>query len=292
MPAFETREPISVVVEIGVGDIRITASDRTDTIVEVRPSDPAMKGDVSAAEHTRVEYAGGRLIIKAPKGWRQFSPRRGGESIDLQIDLPADSDVQGEAAVAVVRCIGRLGECRFKTGAGDVYVEHAGQVVLRTGAGDVSVDRASGHTEVTSGSGAVWIGAIDGSAVVKNGNGDTWVGMVTGDLRVSAANGKIVVDESSSSVAAKTANGDVRLGGVAGGPVVAETAFGKIEVGIPEGVAAWLDLKTHFGNVRNDLEAADRPGPDQHAVEVRAQTAFGDIVIGRSPAPSTRKEDA
>jgi DUF4097 and DUF4098 domain-containing protein YvlB len=292
MPAFETREPISVVMEIGVGDIRIAASDRTDTIVEVRPSNPEVKGEVTAAEHTRVDYAGGRLIIRAPKGWRQFSPRRGGESIDVQIDLPAGSDVQVEAGVAAVRCTGRLGECRFKTGAGDVYVENAGPVKLRSGAGDVSVDRASGHAEVTSGSGAVRIGVLDGSAVIKNGNGDTWLGVVTGDLRVSAANGKIVVDGSGSSVAAKTANGDVRLGGVAGGPAVAETAFGKIEVGIPEGVAAWLDLKTHFGNVRNDLEAADRPGPGENAVEVRAQTSFGDIIVGRSLEPSTRKEDA
>jgi Putative adhesin len=292
MPTFETRESISVALEIGVGDIRISASDRTDTIVEVRPSNPDRKGDVTAAEQTRVDYAGGRLMIKAPKGWRQFSLRRGGDSIDVQIDLPAGSDVHCDAGVAAVRCTGRLGECRFKTGAGDVYVEHAGPIDLRSGAGDVSVDRASGHTEVTSGSGAVWVGLIDGSAVVKNGNGDTWLGEVTGELRVSAANGKIVVDESGSSVAAKTANGDVRLGGVAGGPIVAETAFGKIEVGIPKGVSAWLDLKTHFGNVRNDLEAADRPGPGENAVDVRAQTSFGDIVIGRSPEPSTRKEDA
>jgi len=58
MPTFDTPEPISVTVEIGVGDIRIVASDRTDTVVEVRPSDEAKKSDVTAAEQTRVEYAG------------------------------------------------------------------------------------------------------------------------------------------------------------------------------------------------------------------------------------------
>ena len=40
MPTFDTPEPISVTVEFGVGDLRIVASDRTDTMVEVRPSDP------------------------------------------------------------------------------------------------------------------------------------------------------------------------------------------------------------------------------------------------------------
>jgi len=55
MPVFDTPEPISVTVELGVGDLRVVAGDRADTVVEVRPSDPAKKGDVTAAEQTRVE---------------------------------------------------------------------------------------------------------------------------------------------------------------------------------------------------------------------------------------------
>ena len=111
MPTFDTPEPISVTVELGVGDIRLVASDRTDTIVEVRPSDDAKRSDVTAAQQTRVEYASGRLLIKAPKGWRQYTFRGGGESIDVQIDLPAGSHVRGEAGVAAFHCIGRLGQC-------------------------------------------------------------------------------------------------------------------------------------------------------------------------------------
>jgi hypothetical protein len=47
MPTFDTPEPISVTVELGVGDLRIVASDRTDTMVEVRPSDAAKKADMT-----------------------------------------------------------------------------------------------------------------------------------------------------------------------------------------------------------------------------------------------------
>src|SRR5579859_7898408 len=67
MPTFDTPEPISAVVELAVGDASITASDRTDTIVQVRPSDGSNDADVRAAEQTRVEYAAGRLLVKAPK---------------------------------------------------------------------------------------------------------------------------------------------------------------------------------------------------------------------------------
>jgi hypothetical protein len=54
MPTFDTPEPISVSLEIGVGDIQIAASDRADTVVEVRPTDPRKAADVQAAEQTRV----------------------------------------------------------------------------------------------------------------------------------------------------------------------------------------------------------------------------------------------
>jgi hypothetical protein len=290
MPTFHTPEPISVTVELGVGNLRIVASDRTDTMVEVRPSDAAKKADVTAAEQTRVEYAGGRLLIKAPKSWRQFTWRGGGESVDVQVELPAGSQLQGETGVAALRCQGRLGECRYKTGVGDIQLDRAGAVQLRTGVGDITVERAGGDAELTTGSGSLRLDGIDGTAVVKNSNGDTWIGRVTGDLRVNAANGRISVDQASGAVAAKSANGDVRLGEVAHGAVLAQTAFGKVEIGIRDGVAAWLDLNTRFGTVRNDLDTADRPAAGEEAVEVRARTSFGDITIHRSSADNSGKD--
>jgi len=291
MPTFNTPEPIALTGEFGVGDLRIVASDRTDTTVEVRPSDPAKQADVTAAEQTRVEYAGGRLLIKAPKNWRQYTFRGGGESIDVQVELPAGSQLRGETGVAALHCQGRLGECRYKTGVGDLQVDQAGAVQLRTGVGDITVEQADGDAELTTGSGSLRIDGIGGAAVVKNSNGDTWIGRLTGDLRVNAANGRISVDQASGAVAAKSANGDVRLGEVAHGTVLAQTGFGKVEVGIRDGVAAWLDLSTRYGTVRNNLDTADRPGVGEDAVEVRARTAFGDITIHRTSASNPGKDE-
>ena len=292
MPTFDTPEPISVTLEVGVGDIRIVASDRTDTVVDVRPSDPAKKPDVTAAELTRVEYADGRLLVEAPKGWRQWSFRGGGESIDVEIGLPAGSQVGGQAGVAALSCKGRIGECRYRVGLGDIQLDQAGPVQLKSGAGDISVNRAAGDSQITTGSGALVIGSIDGAAVVKNSNGDTRIGEVTGDLRVKAANGRISVDQADAAVTAKTANGDVRLGEVARGAVVAETAAGTVEVGVRDGVAAWLDLNTRFGNVQNDLEASGPPEPGEDPVDVRARTSWGDIIVRRSFANAARKGEA
>jgi putative adhesin len=287
VPTFDTPEPITVTLELGVADIRIVAGDRTDTVVEVRPANPEKESDVTAAEATRVEYAAGRLLIKAPKGWRQYSFRGGGESIVVQIDLPAGSEVRGQAAVATLHGTGRLGECQFKSSAGDIHLAQSGPLHVKTAAGDVTVEHIAGDAVIATASGAVKMDRVDGAAVVKNANGDTWIGEVTGDVRVSSANGRIVVERAQASVVAKTARGDVRIGEVRRGAVLAETAFGTVDIGIHDGVAAWLDVNTRFGQVQNDLDAAGRPADGEETVEVRARTAFGDIAIRRAVSPRT-----
>src|SRR5262245_10532418 len=123
MPSFETPKPITATVEIVIGDLRITAGERTTTRVEVRPSDPSNDEDAKAAERTRVEYLNERMLVKAPK-LRSWMSRKGG-SIDVTIELPAGSSVHGTAGSADVSCDGPLGECRIRTGLGDIHVEEA-----------------------------------------------------------------------------------------------------------------------------------------------------------------------
>jgi DUF4097 and DUF4098 domain-containing protein YvlB len=281
MPTFDTPEPISVTIDLVVGDARITASDRDDTVVEVRPSDGSHEPDVRAAEQTRVEYTAGRLLVKAPKqrGLGLFGKVG---SIDVTIELPAGSRIQGDASVAAFRCVGRLGECRVKTATGDIQLDHTGMLDVNTGGGAIVVDRVVGHAEVNTGSGRVRLREIDGTAVIKNSNGDSWVGEIAGDLRVNAANGDISVDHANAGVTANTANGDVRIGGVARGSAALKTACGEIEIGIHAGTAARLDVYTQFGRVRNHMDTADSPKPSDETVEVRARTSYGDIVIRRS----------
>jgi hypothetical protein len=292
MPTFDTPEPISVTVEIGIGDIRIAAGDRSDTVVEVRASDAGRKGDVELAAQTRVELSGGRLLVRAPRGWRYYSPWGGRESIDVEIALPAGSHVQAHAGVAAVNATGRLGQCRVKTSVGEIRVERAAAVRLDTSGGDVSVDRVEGRAEVSTATGAVRIGALEGGGTIRNSNGATRVGLAGADLRVKAGNGEIVVDRALASVDARSANGDVRLDEVASGVIVAQTASGRVEIGVHDGVAAYLDLDTKFGAVRNDLDDAGRPEPDARTVEVHARTSFGDVVVRRSSATHTLREEA
>lgn len=280
MSHFETPEPISVVLELRLADIRVVASVRADTIVEVRPSDSSKRDDVTAAEQTRVEYADGRLLVRGPRRLREWSPFSDGGSIDVDIELPSGSDVSGHTAAGGFLCTGSLGRCELKSSAGEIRVDRAARVKLST-AGDITLEQVTGDAELTTATGDVRVGEIDGSAVVKSANGDTRIGEVRGDLRVKAANGDIDVEYSHGSVSAKSANGHIRVGSIDRGSLIAETANGRVEVGIAGGVAAWLDLHTQYGHVHNDLDASEGPGSGDEHVDVRVRTGLGDITIRR-----------
>lgn len=279
MPIFATPQPITVTIDLAHANLRIITSDRTDTIVEVRPSKDSRAAGVKTAERTLVEYSNGRLLVKGPK--QRFLLFRN-ESIDVTIELPAGSHVCGVVAMGEFRVEGRLGECSFHTGMGDLSLDQTGRLNLASGYGNVTVDRVVGHADITAGSGSVRIREIDGSATIKNSNGNTSIGEVTGELRLNAANGDISIDRTLTSVTVKTANGNVRIGEVVRGSILLETAYGKLEVGIREGTAAWLDVSSQYGRVRNSLQAHDGPRQSDETVEVRARTAYGDITIHHS----------
>jgi DUF4097 and DUF4098 domain-containing protein YvlB len=288
MPTFNTPEPISVTLDIYVGDTQITAGDRADTVVEVRPSNESKAVDVRAAEQTRVEYAAGKLLVKVPRppGYVIGIGPGKSRSVDVRIELPAGSHLRGSSALGGFHCEGRFGECELKTGAGAIRLEHADAVRLNTGGGDITVDRVAGHAEVTTGVGEVRIREVDGTAVIKNSAGNNEIGEITGDLRVKTSSGDILIDRAHAAVEAKTSAGKVRIGEVSRGSIVLESSAGGLEVGIREGTAAWLDVHSTSGRVRNLLEASDAPEQADQTVEVRARTHIGDIVIRRSSLSS------
>jgi hypothetical protein len=281
MPTFDTPQPITVELDLVVGDARVIASDRTDTVVDVRPTDIGNPQDRKTAEQTTVEFTGGLLLVRAPKQ-RSLSLFNKVGSIDVRVEIPTGSELRAKAAVAAVHCQGGLGRCRVKTSSGDVQVEDSGPLEVETSIGGVDIGHVTGDAEVNTGSGKVRIAEVEGSAVVKNSNGNCTIGRVAGDLRASTANGDVVVDQAGGDVHANTANGEVRVGEVVRGSVSLKTALGAIDVGIRSGTAAQLDAHTSFGRVLNHLETVDGPGAAADTVHLTARTSYGDIVIRRA----------
>ncbi|MEV0261296.1 DUF4097 family beta strand repeat-containing protein [Streptomyces sp. NPDC050617] len=278
MPTFDTPAPISATIEFDVGSARIAAGERADTVVEVLPSNAAEDADVRAAQQTKVSYADGKLLVKGPKK-RSLFGKTG--SVDVSVELPAGSDVHGSTPMADFLCTGRLGECRLRTSLGDIRVDEAEAAFLKTGHGDIQAAHLAGDAEVI-GAGRIEIGTFGGTSRIKNGNGETKVGEAVGELRVNAANGTISVEVAHAGVDAKSANGGIRVGEVTRGSIALQAAIGDVEVGIRESTAAWLEVKTGVGSVRNSLSTTDGPDTADETVEVRASTGIGDILIHRA----------
>jgi DUF4097 and DUF4098 domain-containing protein YvlB len=278
MPTFDTPEPISAAIELAVGEARVSAGDRVDTVVEVRPRDDSKKADVKAANDTRVDYVGGKLVVKTPRpGFFGI-----GGAVDVTIELPSDSRLDVDLGAGSLRADGRLGDCRVDCGAGGIHLGETAALRVKTGAGDVTAGRVGGRAAIGIGSGDIRIDEIDGSAVVKNSNGRSSIGTVTGDAQVKSANGSIEIGSALATVTAKTANGSIRVGEVVRGAITLESALGEIEIGIREGTAAWLEVSAKYGRVRNSLDQSAGPGESDNTVEVHARTSYGSIVIRRA----------
>ncbi|QFU92052.1 DUF4097 family beta strand repeat-containing protein [Amycolatopsis sp. YIM 10] len=257
MPIFDTPAPINATVELAVGEVRLVASDRTDTVVEVSPTNQADASDVKAAAETRVEYSNGELRVTGPKR-NPLDLSKKTRSIAVTIELPTGSRVRGEVAMGDFHGTGTLGDSRFKTSAGHVRMEATGSLLAETSAGHVEVGHVAGDAEITTGTGRVSLGEVDGTGVVKNSNGPTTIRQAGGELRLRAANGDISVDR-------------------AVAEVDAESSLGDILVGVADSTSARLELNTKFGRVRNAL--ADGLPRQRDTVDVRARTSFGDITV-------------
>lgn len=283
---FETPKPIAADIDVVCGHVHVRAGDRADTVVDVRPTDESEADDVRAADETAIELVDGRLSVKTRR-YKLRSIIGRPPSVDVVVDLPSGSRVD-VSALAEVRCEGRLGDVVADTGLGSIRIEETGRLRAKTAAGDVVVGRSLGPAHVTTASGRIRIGSVDGTAEVWSSNGEITIGAVAGDVRIKTANGDIAVERAGASVEARTAFGSVRVGEVTRGSVDLQTSFGQVEVGVREGTAAWLDVRSKQGTVRSQLETTDDPGPTTPTVEVHARTGFGDILIHRShPADTT-----
>lgn len=265
MPTFDTPQPITATVEISAGSVRLVATERVDTVVEVRPCDESRPQDVKAAEQVRVDFTNGMLTVQSQRG---FSfPRRGAVAVDVA--LPSGSRLHASVVSAQLTADGEYADC-----------------TLASVSGDVAVATATGKVKADNISGAVSVQLAKDSAVVSTVSGDATFGEMQGDIKFRAASGSLSVGRLVGGLSAQTASGDVTVATAVRGNISIQTASGEVGVGIAEGTAAQLDLRTRSGSVRNFLESTDGPADGDQTLVVHARTASGDVVVQRAIDPA------
>ncbi|MEV6768728.1 hypothetical protein AB0N05_08840 [Nocardia sp. NPDC051030] len=166
MTTFQTPAPITVDVDVLSASVTVIASDRADTVVAVRPADASKKGDVRAAEHTKVDLAAGTLTVKTPKDWRTYTPFGGNPTVEVIIEVPTGSGLKAIAGVGSLLGAGELGECNLEIAAGDIVVEHPqGSVTAKVAKGDIRIGEATrGEIRLETSMGELEVGIRAGSA--------------------------------------------------------------------------------------------------------------------------------
>ncbi|MFD4834606.1 DUF4097 family beta strand repeat-containing protein [Streptomyces uncialis] len=179
MQKFDTPAPVTAVLDIPAGRVRFIAADRSDTTVEVLPANAAKSRDVQAAEQTEVVYDDGVLRIKAPEAKNQILGSSG--SVEVTVQLPADSRVEGKAALVEFRGVGRLGDVSFEGAQGSVKLDEAASARLSLQSGDVSVGRLGGSAEISTQKGDLRITeAVRGTVTLRTESGEIAVGAARG----------------------------------------------------------------------------------------------------------------
>ena len=277
MPTFTTPGPITATVQVAGAQVRVTASDRTDTVVLVEPINEASRSDVKVANKTKVDFAGGQLSVKTT-----VSGDKNG-SVAITIDLPAGSSLVAYLAHSSVHADGSLGECELHMAKGRVQLDRINALQANIAAGEVAIGHIAGRANIDGSVVAVRIGEVKGTVKLSSSGGQTWIGHASADLDLSSANGGFDIDRADGSVTAKTANGAIRIGRMTHGQAKLSNGSGNIEVGISEGTAAsgWTPTATR-GAVRNSVPAQENPDPSDDKVMVHARTRHGDIIIQRA----------
>lgn len=276
MTAFATPTPITATLTTAGAQVRVAASDRSDTVVLVEPIDGANRSHVKVAENTKVGFSAGELSIETTK------PGAKNGSIAITVKLPAGSKLVLNTAWSEVHAEGGLGDCALEVGSGRIRLDHVAGLRGRLAAGEVAIGHIAGTAHIEGGAAAVRIGEAEGVVRYQGSTGRIWIGHALSDVDLSGATGSFDIDRADGGVIAKAANCPIRIGRLTRGPAELSNASGGIEVGIGEGTAVSVDAKSTKGTVRNSLPEQDNADEFDNQVKVYARTRRDDIVIHRA----------
>jgi hypothetical protein len=211
--AQTTHAAAPVVELIADGDVTVTATSRDDVAVE-RTGAWAF-----VAPELRTRETSERLVVEYTCPWRYLWNCE----TDLDVTLPAGTQVVVRTSDGDVRASGRLDGAELRTSNGRVEASSVtGDLEARTSNGDVVVTDVTGAVTARTSNGRIEVTGA-GSLDAHTSNGAVDVLDVAGAVDVESSNGRIDVADARSDVSAVTSNGAVTVRGT-GEPVALDIA--------------------------------------------------------------------
>lgn len=184
--------------------------------------------------------------------------------LHLELTAPDGLSYQIGSGSADVRISPELDRSRINSGSGAILLTNASDLSANSGSGSITVGVLTGRTaQLGTASGDIRIDHANAPLHARAASGNVRINRLSADLRASSASGDV-------SVSATTASADLR------------TASGWLQVGVAQGLPAWLDLGSASGRIDIRLEADQPPGEGESYVSIRARSASGAISIFRA----------
>lgn len=261
---FPIDGPIDLLVRIGNGAVTIdTEDDLAEATVELKAGKNA--GDVLG--QTVVAMTGRTLTVAAPRQGGVFDLPvfgRKGRSLDVHVVVPTGTPVKISTFTAPITIAGRVGDADIAFGSADVTVRDVdGALRLRFGNGNARVVNVTGSVQLRAGSGSARFGEIGGALEAGCGTGDIEVHRVHGKVRTRCGSGSALLGE---------VHGDVDVA----------SGSGALQIGLPAGLTARLDVNTGAGRVNSEFPIDDGPRSPKGAITLRARTGSGDVRLFRA----------
>jgi hypothetical protein len=257
--------PIDLVARLGHGNLTVVArDDLTDATVRLTPGD----AESDVLDRVTVELQGSTLVVAGPRqgGWADVLGgwRRNRDSLDAVMEVPTGTPVRISSASEDITVTGCCGDADVATSAARITLEKvAGRLRLRYGHGDCRIGTVTESVQLSAGSGRADFGEVGGSLRAKFGSGDLNAEVIRGDFQARAGT-------ASARLGAAYGNVDIAFGS------------GPIQIGLPAGVAARVDITSGTGQVYSDLPVEEAPAYAERSTSVRVRTGAGDIRILRA----------
>jgi DUF4097 and DUF4098 domain-containing protein YvlB len=253
-------------ISVPAGTVEITATETTDTVVNVEPLNQAARdltGSVTERARSLSETEH-EVIVETPDRAKRSRWFGGSPAFRVEVTAPTRSSVEVNTASADITCTGTCGDVEIRSASADVsFPDVEGDVTVKTVSGDLSFGRIAGRARLQSVSGDVAIRRPIGSATATT---------VSSNIRV---------DDASDSLALKTVSGDIHV--VSCGPDVRlHTVSGDADVGVWSGARIWMDLQSMSGETSSDLDISGSRSGGGADVEIRARSVSGDIRVSRA----------
>jgi DUF4097 and DUF4098 domain-containing protein YvlB len=259
---FPLTGAINLNVRVAHGSVHVTTQD------ELREASVSLEPGAQVDDDKfTVEMRGPTLHVLGPQGGlfdRGWFARRDRSGVDVRITVPTGTAVKIATFTAPVTIDGRVGGADLAFGTGDADLREVdGDLRLRFGRGTVRAQ------------------IVRGSVHARSGSGNLRLGAVHGDLHAGCGNGDLYADDVRGRTSSRCGSGTAHLGAVHGDVDLA-SGSGRVEIGLPAGVSAYLDLHTGSGGVRSDLPVEGNAITANESITIRARTGSGDVRLFRA----------